>query len=193
MYPFKQRKNYLNNTLCREIRYYHKERDKVIYESPALEQQEAWKEKKCCSKCGEYKYLMVFMKNNCGRGNIIRKDGRRNRRPECKVCYERNIKGKNKAKECAKRQGINPNAPDGTICRVCSKVGTDSNCLVFDHNHDMDVFRGYICNRCNVGFGIHGDNVPSMIKRVCYLNETEGWSLNQIIEMIKNYSYDKNS
>lgn len=191
-YPFEERKKLLDKSLCLEIRYYHKEAHKAIYKSPALEQQVAWNEKKCCSKCGKNKYLMVFMKNNCGGGNIIKSDGRRNRRPDCKVCYERDIKGKEKAIKCAKIQCISYKAPEGTICKLCSKLGTDSNPLVFDHNHEKDVFRGYICNRCNIGFGIHGDNVPSIIKRLCYLNETEGWSLNEIIDMLKNYSLDEN-
>lgn len=183
---FQKRRSVLENALCREIRYYQKEADKTIFKCPGAEQQVAWTEKKCCSKCGQSKSLMVFKKNDCGGGNIIRGDGRRNRRPDCRVCYDRDIQGKNKAKACAKRLGISYKAPEGTLCRLCSKPATKSNPLVFDHHHDLDVFRGYCCNRCNIGMGALGDNVSSIAKVLKYMNETEGLTKEHLMSMLFN-------
>lgn len=183
---FQKMQDQLDKALCREIRYYKKEVDKAIFKCPGAEQMIAWDEKKCCSKCGESKSLMVFKRNDCGGGNIIRGDGRRNRRPDCKVCYDRDIQGKNKAKACAKRLGISYKAPDGTVCRLCSKTHTKSNPLVFDHHHELDVFRGYCCNRCNIGMGSLGDNVLSIARVLKYMNDTEGISKEQLISILFN-------
>ena len=174
----------MDNALCRELRYYVKEADKAIYNHPGAEQQVAWTETKCCSKCGQTKSLMVFKRNDCGGGNIIRGDGRRNRRPDCRVCYDRDMQGKNKAKACAKRLGIAYKAPEDARCRLCDKAGAKSNPLVFDHHHDLDVFRGYCCNRCNIGMGALGDNVTSLARVLKYMNETEGLSKEQIMAML---------
>ena len=183
---FQKRAKILDNAICREIRYYNKEADKAIYKCPGAEQKVAWGETKCCSKCGKSKSLMVYKRNDCGGGNIIRGDGRRNRRPDCKVCYDKDMMGKKKAKDCAKRLGISYKAPEGTKCRLCNKVGTKSNPLVFDHHHELDVFRGYCCNRCNICMGCLGDTVTSVAKVLKYMNETEGLSKEQIMSMLFN-------
>lgn len=183
---FQKTRSVLDNALCREIRYYQKEAEKAIFKCPGAEQAQAWTERKCCSKCGQSKSLMVFKRNDCGGGNIIRGDGRRNRRPDCKVCYDRDMQGKNKAKACAKRLGISYKAPEGTLCRLCGKTGTKSNPLVFDHHHELDVFRGYCCNRCNIGMGALGDNVSSIARVLKYMNESEGLSKEQLMAMLFN-------
>ena len=183
---FQKMRSKLDDNLCREIRYYQKESDKTIFKCPGAEQQIAWTERKCCSKCGQSKSLMVFKRNDCGGGNIIRGDGRRNRRPDCRVCYDKDQQGKKKAEDCAKRLGISYKAPEGTLCRLCSKPGTKSNPLVFDHHHELDVFRGYCCNRCNIGMGALGDNVSSIAGVLKYLNESEGLSKEQIMAMLFN-------
>jgi hypothetical protein len=181
---FPKTRKRMEDKLCRELRYYMKEADKAIYKHPGAEQQVAWTETKCCSKCGQTKSLMVFKRNDCGGGNIIRGDGRRNRRPDCRVCYDRDMQGKNKAKACAKRLGIAYKAPEDKRCRLCNKAGTKSNPLVFDHHHDLDVFRGYCCNRCNIGMGQLGDNVTSVAGVLKYMNEVEGLSKEQIMAML---------
>jgi hypothetical protein len=185
---FQQTRRKLDNALCREVRYYQKEAatGKAHFKCPGAEQHAAWTESKCCSKCGKSKSLMVYKRNDCGGGNIIRGDGRRNRRPDCRVCYDRDIQGKNKAKACAKTLGISYKAPEGELCRLCSKPATKSNPLVFDHHHDLDKFRGYCCNRCNIAMGALGDNVSSHARVLKYMNETEGWTKEELISLIFN-------
>jgi hypothetical protein len=181
---FQKTRDKLDKSLCREIRYYQKEADKTIFKCPAEEQNVAWTEAKSCSKCGQSKSLMVFNRNNCGAGNIIRADGRRNRRPDCKVCCDGIVQGKKKAKECAKRLGISYKAPEGTVCGLCSEPATKSNPLVFDHHHELDVFRGYCCNRCNIGMGTLGDTVSSLCRAVKYMNQTERLSAELVMARI---------
>jgi len=183
---FQKTRSKLDNVLGKELGYYQKEAEKAIFKCPGAEQAQAWTQRKCCSKCGQSKSLMVFKRNDCGGGNIIRGDGRRNRRPDCRVCYDKDMQGKNKAKACAKRQNILYKAPEGTVCRLCGKTGTKSNPLVFDHHHDLDVFRGYCCNRCNIGMGALGDNVSSIARVLKYMNESEGLSKEQLMAMLFN-------
>ena len=44
---------------------------------------------------------------------------------------------------------------------------------MFDHNHDTVEFRGWICNPCNTGFGLLGDNAESVKLRLQYLIDSE--------------------
>ena len=163
----------LDESVCKEFRDYKCNEDKAQFKCPGAEQQVAWSETKCCTKCGQNKPKMVFAKNNCGKGNIIRSDGRRNRRPDCKACGENAKKSMDKAKAIAKRDGISYKAPEGTVCGVCDEPPTRSNSLVFDHHHELGVFRGYCCNRCNIGMGTLGDNVTSIAKVLRYMNKAE--------------------
>ena len=174
---FQKMRRILNNSLCKEIRYYHINSFKAKFKCPGAEQQVAWTQKKTCKKCGESKSLMVFKANDCGTGYIILSDNRRSRRPDCKVCVSKAEAGKKNAEAFAK-------APEGTLCRLCSKPATKSNPMVYDHHHDLEVFRGYCCNRCNIGMGTLGDNVSSLAKVIKYMNETEGLSKEQLIPMI---------
>ena len=82
--------------------------------------------------------------------------------------------------------GISYKAPADARCRICNKLGTKSNPLVFDHHHGLDIFRGYCCNRHNICMGGLGDNVTSLCHIVKYMNETEKLSKEQIMNMIFN-------
>lgn len=41
-----------------------------------------------------------------------------------------------------------------TKCEICHCVGI----IVFDHDHKTKLFRGWICDKCNVGLGMAKDN-----------------------------------
>lgn len=45
--------------------------------------------------------------------------------------------------------------------------------LVLDHCHETEQFRGWICQRCNVGLGGLGDNVEGLEKGLKYLRKFE--------------------
>lgn len=56
-------------------------------------------------------------------------------------------------------------------CDICSVP--ESECtkgLALDHDHQTGEFRGFICNNCNRGLGLLGDNLESIEKVVKYLS-----------------------
>jgi len=42
-----------------------------------------------------------------------------------------------------------------------------------DHCHDTDVFRGWLCHKCNVGIGLLGDTLEGLNKAIAYLEKFE--------------------
>ena len=60
-----------------------------------------------------------------------------------------------------------------SYCQCC-KEETDRLCL--DHNHTTDVFRGWLCNQCNTGIGLLGDNLQGLEQAIAYLRKTDGQS-----------------
>jgi hypothetical protein len=62
----------------------------------------------------------------------------------------------------------------GGGCFICGKQNTHPHGkvrmqLVFDHDHKTGAFRGLICQTCNRGLGLFGDNIESVEKAVAYL------------------------
>ena len=124
---------------------------------------------KACSKCKQVKFLTEFNGNSSGR-DPFDKEGYRLRRPECSTCSRRAGKGKNAAKQIAKTQNIPYKAPKGTCCAICGKA---KNKMVFDHCHEKEIFRGYLCDPCNRSMGVLGDNIEGLIRCINYLQTTE--------------------
>ena len=54
-------------------------------------------------------------------------------------------------------------------CEICGKTED----LCYDHCHDSLQFRGVLCNACNKGIGILGDNAEALEKAVAYLKDKE--------------------
>ena len=46
-------------------------------------------------------------------------------------------------------------------CEVCGAMGT----ICFDHNHETNRFRGWICTRCNTALGYAKDS-PELLRRL---------------------------
>ena len=69
------------------------------------------------------------------------------RRTECKAC-EKNNRDVQRRIRCD--PSTPPKPPNGTPCKLC---GDTTRKFVFDHCHDSEQFRGYICQRCNHGLG----------------------------------------
>ena len=55
--------------------------------------------------------------------------------------------------------------PPPSACECCGRRGR----LVFDHDHALEIFRGWICAACNTGIGLLGDNVEGLRVAVAYL------------------------
>ena len=49
--------------------------------------------------------------------------------------------------------------PRPNNCELCGRVGW----IVFDHNHETDKFRGWICSRCNTALGLANDE-PKIVE-----------------------------
>ena len=53
-------------------------------------------------------------------------------------------------------------------CEICERPEVDKR-LCLDHCHESGVFRGWICDNCNLGLGLLGDNVLSVQRALMYL------------------------
>ena len=57
--------------------------------------------------------------------------------------------------------------PRSEICELCGKLEI----TVFDHCHLSDVFRGWLCDRCNKVLGLVNDNPDLLNKMIYYLEK----------------------
>lgn len=61
-------------------------------------------------------------------------------------------------------------------CDIC---GDDKHRIVFDHCHQRGVFRGWICNQCNIALGCVRDDPNILRKLIAYLERTKNLILPQ--------------
>jgi len=62
--------------------------------------------------------------------------------------------------------------PRTTYCECCGKDKKPEE-LYLDHCHETLVFRGWLCNGCNLGLGSLGDSVGSIETALDYLRRTK--------------------
>ena len=55
---------------------------------------------------------------------------------------------------------------EGGTCAICSSTTRK---LVLDHSHVSGRIRGVLCNDCNTGIGLLGDEIPDLEKALEYL------------------------
>lgn len=53
------------------------------------------------------------------------------------------------------------------ICDLCRREAA----LVWDHDHDTGAFRGWLCNHCNTGLGLFGDDSVRLRMAAYYLDQ----------------------
>jgi hypothetical protein len=162
----------------KEIENYKRQKNKCFFQNPYEEYEWAKTQIKTCSKCFEEKKLCNFNGNTSGT-DAFDKNGYRLRRPECNECTKNANKSKSEAIKKAKELGISYFAPPGTLCAICNKLPSRSNCLVFDHCHVNNIFRGYCCNSCNRSIGVLGDNIDGLLKAINYLLQTNNCTIMQ--------------
>jgi hypothetical protein len=151
-----------------------------FYKSPEEEFFWAFSQTKKCSKCHEEKKLTEYNTNTSG-SHGFDKNKIRLRRPECKDCTKKASKGKGQAVKHAKSLGISHKAPKDTKCELCCSTKD----IVFDHDHNKNSFRGWLCDPCNRSIGVLGDNPQSLLNCVAYLAKHNTEALN-LIEKVKN-------
>src|SRR5579863_5853125 len=83
----------------------------------------------------------------------------------------RNWTARNKTRILAnqrKRTGVpEPTRPKPNRCECCPRSNVP---LRADHDHVTGKFRGWICNRCNLGIGHLGDDRTGCLRAVAYLS-----------------------
>lgn len=59
-------------------------------------------------------------------------------------------------------------------CGICGakEIEAPRKVLVVDHCHETERIRGLLCDRCNLGIGMLGDNLQSLQRAVEYLETT---------------------
>jgi hypothetical protein len=112
---------------------------------------------KCCIYCQQEKPFSEFAKHP------TRYDGHDGR---CKSC----IKERSDLVKHIRRTA----PPMSLVCDCCGKEqGGHSNHkktkLCLDHDPKTNKFRGWLCNQCNTGIGLLGDNHDSLIRAANYL------------------------
>jgi hypothetical protein len=58
-----------------------------------------------------------------------------------------------------------------SVCEVCGRKGR----IVFDHCHQKNNFRGWLCNDCNIVLGLVGDNPNRLRMLIAYLERTKDY------------------
>ena len=127
---------------------------------------------KTCTKCKETKWRIQF-NTNCSGSDKLDRHRILKRRPECSACTKKGAAGKRTAQILAKTIGVSYKAPQGTKCTLCNDARRPpGESLVFDHCHEKNVFRGYLCNMCNRSLGGLGDNANGLVNALNFLLKT---------------------
>jgi hypothetical protein len=174
----------------KEYKHYERYSDKCKFKSPEEELEWSKTATKKCNKCSEELALVNFGLNTSG-SSPFDKDGLRYRRGDCVDCNKKQNDGKKLAQKLAKSLGIETKAPEGTKCEVCGKTEK----IVFDHDHETNEFRGWLCDGCNRSIGMlsisaNGSDIGGLINSFTYLIKNEKDqdkkmdSLNKLSELI---------
>lgn len=131
-----------------QIQYYITYSGQCKFESAQKEYEWADQQTKKCGKCHTDLPLTCFGFNTSSR-YPFNKDGIRLRRGECLDCGVKVQKGKTRAIKIAKKMGMSVKPTNSNKCEFC---GCSEN-LVFDHNHETETFRGWLCDPCNRAYG----------------------------------------
>ena len=108
---------------------------------------------KKCTWCDEEKYITEFPKHSHAKDNL---DTR------CRDCIKLHAKVTKQLKKEA--------PPKLGVCDCCGRKPIKW-CL--DHDHTTNLFRGWVCEPCNTGIGILGDNIEGIQKALDYLKKSE--------------------
>lgn len=89
--------------------------------------------------------------------------GRTKRRNWCRQCINDAQRAKNYGLSVDDYQNLV--SDQNGLCKICSKQDS----LVVDHCHETNKIRGLLCSQCNVGLGMFGDSVSTMLLAIDYL------------------------
>ena len=111
--------------------------------------------KKTCTYCKREKAIEEFYKH---KRNTDGYDTR------CKVCFR---------KRTGQVRDIKKSAPPKPLSCECCGSSEDGKKIKFvcDHDPILHTFRGWLCQSCNLGIGMLGDNQAGLAKATKYLNK----------------------
>lgn len=67
-----------------------------------------------------------------------------------------------------------PTRPEPSLCECCGGGPRGKHKrLVLDHDHITGAFRGWLCDLCNRGVGMLGDDIDGILKAARYLTRTD--------------------
>jgi hypothetical protein len=59
-------------------------------------------------------------------------------------------------------------------CECCGNLPSTKKGMCLDHDHSTGAFRGWLCNRCNLGIGLLGDTQQGLKNAIMYLHRHYG-------------------
>ena len=101
-----------------------------------------------CYLCKQNLPINKFYKNRHRRCGVQR---------QCKTCQQKYYRLK-------KEHSI----PENQICELCNEQPASH----WDHTHDTDEHRGWLCGECNTGIGMFKENISLFYKAITYLSTT---------------------
>lgn len=140
---------------------------------------------KTCTKCNTEKDLSEYGLNK----GSVRSICKACRRIESKEWYQKNKERKRelsqkykhikKSQDLERTYGITMDEykqmleDQNHVCKICSKPQSTNRSLCVDHCHTTGKVRGLLCDSCNRGLGMLGDNVESLSTALQYLKDAE--------------------
>lgn len=71
-----------------------------------------------------------------------------------------------------KRAGVpSPTRKEPAVCECCGSPPGGKGKLNIDHNHTTGAFRGWLCDRCNLGIGLLRDRLSGVLMAANYLRK----------------------
>lgn len=121
----------------------------------------------CCSICGEGSLLLQH-------GKQWRCAARTRRSLRVKVAYAKMAYGDGKflVPEVVEVAYDELNLSQDGKCAICDKPCTVNSVLSVDHCHETGKIRGLLCNKCNTGIGLLGDNIEGVQAALDYLKSS---------------------
>lgn len=127
-----------------------------------------WRETgvKICTKCGVEKTMGLFTFSRGYAGWCKECHAKSTKETDTRTPEQRRFKHLKRAYNLTPEEFSLMVLEQGGLCASCQKQNDN---LCVDHDHDTGVIRGLLCQKCNSGIGLLGDNLEGLEKAVNYL------------------------